>query len=150
MGLGNTSAPLFAYGVVVVVCRVVFAKVQDPVPSLLLGAGALAAIAAGLTMLAVWPTPAGLLSGTVVLALGVTFSTPAFFSAIFATAKPSERGAASGTASAFLDLGLGGGPMMLGFVAQASGVPWAFGVAAAVALAGCGWTLTLRARRPSF
>ena len=76
--------------------------------------------------------------------LGVTLSTPAFFSAIFATAKPSERGAASGTASVFLDLGLGGGPMLLGFAAQAGGIPFAFGTAAVVALAGCGWTLLIR------
>jgi hypothetical protein len=78
-----------------------------------------------------------------VVALGVTLSTPAFFSAIFATAQASERGAASGTASVFLDLGLGGGPMVLGFAAQAAGIPFAFGVAAAVALAGCVWILVL-------
>ncbi|NEE04763.1 hypothetical protein [Phytoactinopolyspora halotolerans] len=78
------------------------------------------------------------------LALGVTFSTPAFFAAIFATAAPAERGAASGTASIFLDLGLGGGPILLGMVAAAMGISWAFGVAAAVALAGCAWTMSLR------
>jgi hypothetical protein len=43
----------------------------------------------------------------------------------------------------FLDLAMGGGPMLLGFAAQASGIPFAFGVAAAVALAGAGWILTL-------
>nr|BFE51033.1 hypothetical protein GCM10017745_44600 [Saccharothrix mutabilis subsp. capreolus] len=67
----------------------------------------------------------GLVVGTVLLALGVTFSTPAFFSAVFATARPHERGAASGTASAFLDLGLGGGPILLGLVARSAGIPWA-------------------------
>jgi predicted MFS family arabinose efflux permease len=75
--------------------------------------------------------------------LGVTLSTPAFFSAIFATATSAERGAASGTASVFLDLGMGGGPMLLGLAAQAGGIPFAFGVAAIVALAGCGWILAL-------
>jgi hypothetical protein len=59
------------------------------------------------------------------------------------TAAPTERGAASGTVSAFLDLGLGGGPILLGLVAEALGIPWAFGVAAAVALAGCLWTIGL-------
>jgi hypothetical protein len=38
---------------------------------------------------------------------------------------------------------MGGGPMLLGFAAQASGIPFAFGVAAAVAVAGAGWILTL-------
>ena len=81
--------------------------------------------------------------GAAVTAFGVTLSTPAFFSAIFATAKPSESGAASGTASVFLDLGIAGGPILLGLAAQASGIPFAFGVAAAVVLAGCLWTMVL-------
>jgi predicted MFS family arabinose efflux permease len=100
-------------------------------------------IAAGLMIMALWTTPLGMVLGATVFALGITLSTPAFFSAIFATARPEERGAASGTASVFLDLAIGGGPMLLGFAAQASGIPFAFGVAAAVALAGSGWILTL-------
>ena len=91
---------------VVVVCRVVFAKVPDRLPSLPLGAASLVAIGAGLLIAPTWQAPAGLMLGVVVMAVGVTFSTPAFFSAIFATATPSERGAAAGTASAFIDLGV--------------------------------------------
>jgi predicted MFS family arabinose efflux permease len=143
VGLANTSVPLFVYGVVVVAGRIAFAKVPDRLPSLPLGAAALAMIAGGLTATAIWTAPIGMVIGAVLLALGVTFSTPAFFAAVFATAAPSERGAASGTVSAFLDLGLGGGPILLGLVAEALGIPWAFGVAAAVALAGCIWTIGL-------
>jgi predicted MFS family arabinose efflux permease len=141
--LENTSLALVTYGCVVVVCRIVFARVPDRLPSLPLGAASLMAIAAGLTMMALWREPAGLLIGAVVLAVGVTFSTPAFFSAIFATATPSERGAASGTASAFIDLGLGFGPILLGLVAAGQGIPWAFAVGAAIALLGAVWTLRL-------
>ena len=79
-------------------------------------------------------------------AVGVAFSTPAFFSAIFATASPSQRGVASGTASAAIDLGLGIGPILLGLVAEPFGIRWAFGVGAAVAGAGAMWTLLLRRR----
>ncbi len=146
VGLRNTSSPLIVYGAVVVTCRVAFAKLPDRVPPLLLGAWALATIAGGLSLLASWPTREGLLLGSAVLAVGVSFSTPAFFSAIFATAKPSERGAASGTASAFIDLGLGGGPMVLGFAAELAGIPWSFAVAVVVAIAGCLWTLAVKAR----
>ncbi len=143
VGLATTSLPLLVYGGVVVVCRVVFAKVPDRLPPLRLGAAALATMAAGLTLAATWSTPLGVVAGAAVMALGVAFSTPAFFAAIFATAGPAERGAASGTASAFIDLGLGGGPIVLGLVAAAAGIPWAFGAAAAVALAGSIWTLSL-------
>ena len=143
VGLSSASLPLLVYGSVVVAGRVCFAKVPDRLPSLPLGAAALVAIAAGLLVMATWTAPVGLLIGTSLLALGVTFSTPAFFSAVFATATPAERGAASGTASAFLDLGIGGGPVLLGVVADAAGIRGAFAVAAAVALAGSVWTLCL-------
>lgn len=143
VGMSNTSLALFLYGSVVVFCRVAFARVPDRLPSLPLGAAALVAIATGLMVIALWQAPAGLLVGVVVMAVGVAFTTPAFFSAIFATARPSERGAAAGTASAFIDLGLGFGPIALGLVANEAGLPWAFGVGAGIALAGAVWTLRL-------
>jgi predicted MFS family arabinose efflux permease len=143
VGLMPASTPLFVYGLVVVAGRMSLARFLDRLPALLLGAGALVIIAGGLVIMAFWNTPLGMVVGAAVFALGVTLSTPAFFSAIFATAQPSERGAASGTASVFLDLAMGGGPMLLGLAAQAGGIPFAFGLAAAVALAGSGWILAL-------
>jgi predicted MFS family arabinose efflux permease len=143
VGLMPVSTPLFVYGIIVVAGRLLLARVLDRFRPLLLGAVALVIIGGGLMIMALWTTPLGMVLGAAVFALGITLSTPAFFSAIFATARPDERGAASGTASVFLDLAMGGGPMLLGFAAQASGIPFAFGVAAAVALAGAGWILTL-------
>jgi predicted MFS family arabinose efflux permease len=96
-----------------------------------------------LVIMAGWEAPIAMVLGAAVIALGVTLSTPAFFSAIFATAGPGKRGAASGTASVFLDLGMGGGPILLGLAAQASGIPFAFGIAAAIAFAGGAWILLL-------
>ena len=143
VGLMPASTPLFVYGLVVVAGRLSLARFLDRLPALMLGAAALVIIAGGLMIMAFWSTPLGMALGAAVFALGVTLSTPAFFSAIFATAQPSERGAASGTASVFLDLAMGGGPMLLGLAAQAGGIPFAFGLAAAVALAGSGWILAL-------
>jgi predicted MFS family arabinose efflux permease len=143
VGLMPVSTPLFVYGIIVVAGRLLLARVLDRFRPLLLGAVALVIIGGGLMIMALWTTPLGMVLGAAVFALGITLSTPAFFSAIFATARPAERGAASGTASVFLDLAMGGGPMLLGFAAQASGIPFAFGVAAAVAVAGAGWILTL-------
>jgi len=143
VGLASSSVPLFLYGIIVVICRIAFAKVPDRLPPLRLGAAALATITAGLMLIATWTTPAGMLVGTALMAVGVTFSTPAFFSAIFATAKPSERGAASGTASLFIDLGLGGGPIILGLVAQSASISWALMAGAGLAAAGAVWSLHL-------
>ena len=146
IGARNASQALFVYGGVVVVCRIAFARLPDRVPSLALAALTLVVMAVGLLVIASWQTPAGLLVGTAVMALGVTFVTPALFAAMFATAKPSERGAAAGTASFSLDLGLGLGPILLGLVANAYGIPWAFVVAAGGAIAGSVWTLHLYRR----
>jgi MFS family permease len=143
VGLSRSSLPIAVYGLVVVVCRVVFAKVPDRFAPLPLGAAALTTIATGLAVTALWTSPAGLVAGAALMGLGVTFSTPAFFTAIFATASPSERGAASGTASASIDVGLGLGPILLGMVAEGAGIPWAFGAAAGIALLGSLWTLSL-------
>jgi len=143
IGLSNTSLALFVYGCVVVLGRIAFARIPDRLPSLPLGACSLVAIGAGLTVIALSRHPIGLFGGVVSMALGVTFSTPAFFSAIFATARPTERGAAAGTASAFIDLGLGFGPILLGLVAASRGIPGAFAVGAGIAFAGALWTLRL-------
>jgi predicted MFS family arabinose efflux permease len=146
VGMVNTSLALLVYGLVVVVCRVVFARVPDRLPSLPLGMASLVAIALGMAVMALWLSPVGLMVGVVVTAIGVTFSTPAFFSAIFATASPSERGAAAGTASAFIDLGLGFGPICLGLVARSGGIPAAFLAGAGIALLGAVWVGWLSAR----
>ncbi|WP_183093832.1 MFS transporter [Nocardioides stalactiti] len=149
VGLDNTSLALAVYGLVIVFCRVAFAKVPDRLPSLPLATGSLLLIAAGLALLVAWQTPTGMIAGVVVMAVGVTFSTPAFFAAVFATATPSERGAAAGTASAFIDIGLGFGPIALGLVARAHDLSWAFAVGCGFALAGAAWTTLLAVRARS-
>jgi len=150
VGLGNAGAAMMAYGLVVVVCRLGFARVPDVLPALPLAAGSLATLGVGLVVMAALASPAGFLVGVVVMSVGVAFATPALFTAIFATARPSERGAASGTASAAIDLALGAGPILLGLVAQDRGIPAAFAVGAGIAFAGAGWAVLLsRARQSS-
>lgn len=146
LGLANPSLPLFIYGAVVVVCRIAFAKLPDRLPKLPLGAVSLAAIGLGFAVVALWQAPVGLVLGVVVFALGVTFSTPAFFGAVLAAAAPHQRGVASGTITMSIDLGLGLGPIVLGLMAREAGIPAAFGVAGALALCGALWT-TVLARR---
>jgi predicted MFS family arabinose efflux permease len=132
----GASGVLFLFGGVVVITRVVFARLPDRVPPFRLATVALTLCGAGLLLVSTLGTVAGLVAGAMVLAVGVAFTTPALFTAIFAAVDPSQRGAASGTASLFLDLAFGGGPMVLGLVAGGAGIPAAFAVAAGVAIAG--------------
>jgi MFS family permease len=136
LGLDGSGLVLLVFGGVVIGCRVLFARLPDRLPPFRLGAVALALSAAGLLIAATVHSPAGLLLGAAVLAVGVAFTTPALFAAIVNRVRPSERGAALGTASVFLDLAFGGGPVLLGLVAGVAGIPWAFAVAAAVAALG--------------
>ena len=126
------SAVLLVYGTIVVGCRIVFARVPDRLPPLRLGAASLGVCATGLVVLAATRTPAGLLVGAAVLGIGVAFLTPAIFAAIFGMVTQHERGAAAGTATIFIDLGFGGGPLLMGYVAAHGGIPVAFLSAAAL------------------
>jgi predicted MFS family arabinose efflux permease len=132
LGLDGSGGVLLLFGAIVVVTRIAFARLPDQVAPFRLAAVALALCAAGLAVAGSVPSVAGLLVGAALLALGVAFTTPAVFAAIFSRVSPSERGAASGTASLFIDLGFGGGPMLLGIVAGSAGIASAFIVAAIV------------------
>ena len=136
LGLDLWSATLMLFGVVVVICRILFAKLPDRVPPLRLAAASLGAVALGLLITASVPAAWGLFVGATVLAMGTAFLTPAVFAAIFSRVPESQRGSAAGTASVFIDLGFSGGPVVFGLVAAASAIPGAFVAGAALAVAG--------------
>ena len=144
--LDGASGILFVFGIVVVGTRVVFARLPDRVPPFRLATMALGISAIGLLIAGTVVTVPGLVVGAAVLAVGVAFTTPALFSAIFSRVHPSERGAASGTASLFIDLGFGGGPMALGLIAGSAGIPTAFAAAAVLAAVGAGGCALLAVR----
>ena len=136
LGLDLWSATLMLFGVVVVICRTLFAKLPDRVPPLRLAAASLGAVGLGLLITASVPAAWGLFVGATVLAAGTAFLTPAVFAAIFSRVPESQRGSAAGTASVFIDLGFSGGPVVFGLVAAASAIPGAFVAGAALAVAG--------------
>lgn len=143
IGLDGWSLTFLLFGGVVVISRIVFARLPDRVPPMRLGAVSLALAAAGLMIAATLPGVPALLAGSAVLAVGVAFMTPALFAATFTAVVPSERGAAAGTATLFIDLGFGGGPLLAGFVAAGAGIPAAFAAAALVAGMGAVGTLVV-------
>src|SRR5829696_1920780 len=145
LGLERWSTVLGLFGLVVVACRLLFATLPDRVPPLRLAAAALGASCTGLLLMAAVPTAWSLFAGAFLLGTGTAFLTPAVFAAIFSRVPPSQRGSAAGTASLFIDLGLGSGPVVLGLVAAAGGIPAAFLTGAGLAAAGG----VLLASRPS-
>jgi MFS family permease len=144
LGLHLWSTVLGLFGLVVVACRILFATLPDRVPPLRLAAAALGASGAGLVVIAAVPAAWSLFAGATVLGIGTAFLTPAVFAAVFSSVPPSQRGSAAGTVSVFIDLGLGGGPVLLGLIAAARGIPAAFLTAAGLAAGG----VVLLASRP--
>ena len=148
LGMSNTGPVLLLYGLIVVGCRIVFAKLPDRVPPFRLASAALTLIAVGMATTGLVTTVPGLFIGAAVMAVGVAFVTPAFFTAIARGLKPSERGAAFGTVSIFLDLAFGGGPVLLGLIVGAANIPSAFLLAALIPAAGAIATAIAALRRP--
>ena len=147
LGMAGAGSVLMLFGLVVVGTRIVFARLPDRVPPFRLAAAALAMIAVGLGAVAVTHTVPGLFIGAALTALGVAFTTPAFFAAIVDRVAPSERGVALGTTSLFIDLAFGGGPMLFGFVAAAFGIVAGFASGALLAAIGAAGTAYAATRR---
>ena len=149
LAMAGAGPVLLLFGLVVVGCRIAFAKLPDRVPPFRLASAALALIAVGMAVVGLLPTGGGLYAGAALMALGVAFVTPAFFAAIARGLDPSERGAAFGTVSIFLDLAFGGGPVLLGFIVGAADIPTAFLLGALVPAAGAVATALAALPRPA-
>lgn len=148
IGMGGAGLVLAVYGLVVIGCRIAFAKLSDRLPALRLSALALALCAAGLAVAGVIRSAPGFVAGAAILGVGVAFLTPAFYRVVISQVEPSQRGGAVGTFSIFVDLGLGGGPVLLGLVAASAGIPAAFVAGALLASVGAVATV-LQAVRPA-
>ena len=107
-------------------CRIVFAKLPDRVPSVPLAIAALGVATVGLVSLGVARRPAGLIAAAILIGLGTALLTPSVFALVFARAPAHLRGSAAATTSIFIDLGLSGGPVLVGLLAAAASLPTAF------------------------
>lgn len=150
LGLDGAAPYLSAYAAVVIGLRVVGAKAPDRIGARRLSGLALVVGAAGLTIIGLWANPTGLMVGTVIFAAGVAFSFPALSLLVVSSVPASERGAALGTYTAFLDLAFGLGPVTVGAVVAGLGYGPAFVAAAGVAVAGAALlALAIRPQSPS-
>jgi MFS family permease len=149
LGMAGARYVLFTLAAVVILVRSVGARLPD-----LLGAKRASRIAviggaAGLLVMGLWREPAGLYAGTIIFALGNSLAFPSLASLALDGVPANERGSVLGTFTAFVDLGFGLGPALLGIVAHAAGYPTTFVVASM--MAACGLLVLaapgLRARR---
>jgi predicted MFS family arabinose efflux permease len=144
IGMDGSRLVLLVFAGIVVGIRSVGARIPDRLGAARTTRMALALSAAGLALVGTWRSPAGLLAGAVVFAVGIALFTPAVMAMAVEGVAPQERASVIGTTSAFLDLAFGLGPASLGFVAAAIGRPGTFLAGAAVAAVG--WVLVVWTR----
>jgi MFS family permease len=149
IGMGGAGLVLGLFAGIVVLIRSVGARIPDRIGASRATRIALALSAVGLTIMGLWRTPAGLVAGAVVLAVGVALFTPALFTVAVEGIPANERGAVMGTTSAFLDLAFGLGPATLGFVAAGIGRPGTFLAGGVAAVAGLVIVVVTGLGRPS-
>jgi MFS family permease len=136
LGLGGAAPYLSVYAAVVIGLRVLGAKLPDRIGARRLSGTAMVVAAAGLLIIGLWAEPTGLLVGTLLFATGVAFMFPALSLLVVSSVPDSERGAALGTFTAFLDVAFGLGPVASGAVVGSWGYGASFVTGAAVAVAG--------------
>jgi MFS family permease len=136
VGLESSQYVFLVYSAVVVLFRWIGARVPDRIGPVLASRLALGFSIAGLSMMALLRSPAGLLTSTVVFAVGSALAFPALVMLSLRGTDASERGAVMGTFGAFVDIGFGVGPATLGFVAHSLGYRGLFFAAAGVAAMG--------------
>ena len=136
LGLAGAGVPLAMYAFLVCGLRIVFVRLPDQMGAARLSGAALAVSAVGLLALGLLPGQAGLYIGTCIFGAGIAFMFPALIAVAVSRVDEAERGSVVGTSSAFLDLGFGISPAVLGAVANAGGYPAAWLVSAVVAAAG--------------
>ena len=147
IGLGGAEGLFLLYGGLVLVVRIAGARLPDVLGARRAGTAALVGAAAGMVVMAAWPSVVGLVIGTALFAAGMSLLYPALLVLALSRAPDSERASVVGTFSSFFDLSQGVGALVLGGIAELSGYRGAFfaaGMFAIVAL----FVLRGRVRHP--
>lgn len=146
LGMDSVGGVLGLYAGLVLIIRIVGARVPDRIGWRKGSTIALLAVAVGVGLVASWPAVAALWLGAVGLAVGMSLLYPSLFTAVMFAAPEAERSHAVGTFSVFFDLSMGLGATATGVVVSLSDERGGFAAAAALALVGLGAQILLRHR----
>jgi MFS family permease len=136
LGLDGSRVAFLIFSVIVLLLRLLGARIPDRLGHLRTARIALTISVIGLAVIGLWQSVAGLYTGAAIFALGQALIFPSLMSYAVSRAAPSERGSVVGTFTAFFDLAFGMGAVTLGAVSEALGYSGLFLSAALVAGAG--------------
>ncbi|MBS1874380.1 MAG: MFS transporter [Acidobacteria bacterium] len=128
---GSGPAAFSAYAGVVLLSRFFLGGLPDRVAPAVTYYGGLVAMAAGLTIIGMGPSPAMAILSTGLLGFGFSFPWSSVASSVIKQTPERDRGSAVGVLSAFCDLFVGLSSFAAGSVANRFGYPAAFFMAAA-------------------
>lgn len=136
VGVGASDGIFLLYGCLIIAIRVLGARLPDRLGPQWAGTLALVLGAAGMLLLGWVASRAGLLAGTVVFALGMSFMYPSMLTLALVGTTEAQRASVVGTVSAFFDLSQGVGAAALGGLAAWAGYRGAFAGGAVAGLVG--------------
>jgi MFS family permease len=116
LGLDSVGGVLALYAGLVLVIRIVGARLPDRLGWRKGSSMALAAVTIGISLVAVWGSVASIWLAAIPLGLGMSLMYPSLFTAVMAAAPEDERSHAVGTFSVFFDLSQGLGATFIGVV----------------------------------
>ena len=134
VGIEDVAIVFVVFGVLVLLIRVIGARIPDALGGARSGTVALVTTAIGMAVMAIWGTAAGLMTGVVLFAIGQAFLYPAMLLLALEGTDDSERGSAVGTISSCFDLSQGLGSLVVGGVAALSSYRGTFATGAVCSL----------------
>jgi len=136
VGLGDVGAVLGLEAGLVLVIRIVGARLPDVLGWRRASGIGLIAVGFGVGIIGLWASEVAVWTGAVTLAIGMSLLFPALFTAVIDGAPEEERSRATGTFTLFFDLATGGGAALVGAVVSLSNQRMGFVVAGACAMSG--------------
>ena len=97
VGVDDVGAVFLVYGIIVLGVRILGARLPDLLGPIRAGSIAIAATALGLTIVAAWSTPVGLVIGAVIIAVGSSFLYPAALLLTLRGVSEQQRASVVGT-----------------------------------------------------
>jgi MFS family permease len=136
IGLAGAGWVFTTYAGLIVLARLVAARVPDRFGPFRVAAASLIALGAGLFIVAAVPSAVGLYAGVVVFSAGMAMNFPALLAMVVNRAHPDDRAFVVASLSIFFDLAFAVGAVVLGVVVGLAGERAAFAVGGLFALAG--------------
>ena len=136
IGLANVGGVFLLYAGLVLLVRILGARLPDKLGWQRGSSVALVAVTADILLLAAWGSVPSIYVAAVGLGVGMSLLYPALFTAVMAAAPEEERSHAVGTFSVFFDLSQGFGSALVGGVVSLSSERGGFAAAGALAVVG--------------